>query len=134
MNMKPTSRIWSGWYSKIIAGTVAAYLLSPIQIIPSFIPVIGLMDDVLVLAFEVALIRRFTPDFVVGKVGGEARSGLPGVRTFGPVARAKSPLLTRIGKTPFDNCTPKAPGKLFTRNRTTQDEFRFCTRVHLRSR
>ena len=37
------------WYSKLIAICSAAYVLSPVQLIPNFIPVIGWLDDVLVL-------------------------------------------------------------------------------------
>ena len=35
----------SPWYAKMIAGCVLAYILSPVQLIPSFIPVIGLSDE-----------------------------------------------------------------------------------------
>jgi uncharacterized membrane protein YkvA (DUF1232 family) len=37
------------WPAKLVAGCTAAYLLSPIQLIPTFIPVIGQMDDLFVL-------------------------------------------------------------------------------------
>lgn len=46
------------WYARLIAGCVAAYLLSPIQIIPSFIPVIGFMDDLVVLVVGFKLIQK----------------------------------------------------------------------------
>jgi uncharacterized membrane protein YkvA (DUF1232 family) len=37
------------WAAKLVAGCTAAYLISPIQIIPTFIPIVGQMDDLLVL-------------------------------------------------------------------------------------
>ena len=37
------------WYAKMIAACTAGYLLSPVQLIPSFIPGIGFLDDLLVL-------------------------------------------------------------------------------------
>lgn len=46
------------WYARLIAACAAGYLLSPIQIIPSFIPVIGFMDDLVVLIVGFTLIRR----------------------------------------------------------------------------
>ena len=46
------------WYAKLIAACAAFYLLSPIQIIPSFVPVIGFMDDLVVLVVGFKLIRR----------------------------------------------------------------------------
>lgn len=46
------------WYAKVIAASAAFYLLSPIQIIPSFIPVIGFMDDLVVLIVGFKLIQK----------------------------------------------------------------------------
>jgi uncharacterized membrane protein YkvA (DUF1232 family) len=46
------------WYAKLIAACAAFYLLSPIQIIPSFVPVIGFMDDLVVLVLGFKLIRK----------------------------------------------------------------------------
>lgn len=46
------------WYARLVAACVAAYLLSPIQIIPSFIPVIGFMDDLVVLVVGFRLIQK----------------------------------------------------------------------------
>jgi uncharacterized membrane protein YkvA (DUF1232 family) len=53
------------WYSRAIAGAAAGYVLSPIQLIPSFIPLVGLMDDVAVLSAGMALIRWLTDDRVL---------------------------------------------------------------------
>jgi len=55
------------WYAKLVAVCTAGYLLSPIQLIPSFIPVIGFLDDVLVLFLGVKLLQRVTPpDVLIG--------------------------------------------------------------------
>ena len=48
------------WYSRVIAGAAVGYVLSPIQLIPSFIPFIGLMDDVAILSAGTALVRCLT--------------------------------------------------------------------------
>jgi uncharacterized membrane protein YkvA (DUF1232 family) len=37
------------WYAKAMAGLVAAYALSPIDLIPDFIPVLGYLDDVVLV-------------------------------------------------------------------------------------
>jgi len=37
------------WYAKLLAGAIVAYALSPIDLIPDFIPVLGLVDDLLLL-------------------------------------------------------------------------------------
>ena len=49
------------WPAKIAAGCSVAYIFSPIQLIPSFIPVIGQLDDLLVLFLGAKLARKFTP-------------------------------------------------------------------------
>lgn len=49
--------------AKIIAGLTVAYALSPIDLIPDFIPVLGYIDDILLLPALVALtIRMIPPD------------------------------------------------------------------------
>ena len=37
------------WFAKIIAATVIIYALSPIDLIPDFIPIIGYLDDLIIL-------------------------------------------------------------------------------------
>ena len=53
------------WYAKLIAGCTAGYLFSPIQLIPSFIPVIGFLDDLLVLFLGAQLLRSIIPPDVL---------------------------------------------------------------------
>ncbi len=55
------------WYAKLIAAGTAAYLLSPIQLIPSFIPVIGFLDDLVVLVVGIKLLQRIIPSDVLGE-------------------------------------------------------------------
>lgn len=49
------------WYVRLIAAFPVAYLFSPIQLIPNFIPVIGFLDDFLVLVVGAKLIRKLSP-------------------------------------------------------------------------
>lgn len=49
------------WYVKLVAGSSVAYVFSPVQLIPSFIPVIGFLDDFVVLFIGAKLVRKFTP-------------------------------------------------------------------------
>jgi uncharacterized membrane protein YkvA (DUF1232 family) len=49
------------WYAKAVAACVAAYALSPIDLIPDFIPVIGYLDDVILLPLGIALAIRLIP-------------------------------------------------------------------------
>jgi uncharacterized membrane protein YkvA (DUF1232 family) len=46
---------------KAVIPALVAYLLMPLDIIPDFIPVIGQLDDLLLIALAVGVIFRFTP-------------------------------------------------------------------------
>ena len=46
---------------KLIALLVLAYAISPIDLIPDFIPVLGLLDDVILVPLDIALAVRLTP-------------------------------------------------------------------------
>ena len=48
--------------AKIVAGTTAAYALSPIDLIPDFIPVLGYLDDIIIVPLGIWLALRFIPD------------------------------------------------------------------------
>jgi uncharacterized membrane protein YkvA (DUF1232 family) len=53
------------WYAKLVCGCAALYVASPIQLIPNFIPIIGQMDDVLVIALSMKFLKRFIPAAVL---------------------------------------------------------------------
>ncbi|TPL49788.1 YkvA family protein [Mesorhizobium sp. B2-4-6] len=49
------------WYAKAAAGAVAAYALSPIDLIPDFIPIIGYLDDLLIVPVGIMLAVKLVP-------------------------------------------------------------------------
>ncbi|GAB2502886.1 DUF1232 domain-containing protein [Lysobacter humi (ex Lee et al. 2017)] len=49
------------WAVRLLALAVAAYALSPIDLIPDFIPVLGHLDDVLILPLGIAFVLRLLP-------------------------------------------------------------------------
>jgi uncharacterized membrane protein YkvA (DUF1232 family) len=49
------------WYAKALAICVAGYALSPIDLIPDFIPVIGYLDDAILVPLGVLLVIRLIP-------------------------------------------------------------------------
>lgn len=49
------------WYAKATAACVAAYALSPIDLIPDFIPVLGYLDDVVIVPMGIMLAVRMIP-------------------------------------------------------------------------
>jgi uncharacterized membrane protein YkvA (DUF1232 family) len=47
--------------AKIVAVAVLAYVLSPIDLVPDFIPILGQLDDLVILPLGIALVVRLTP-------------------------------------------------------------------------
>ena len=53
------------WYAKVMAGLVAAYALSPIDLIPDFIPVVGYLDDLVIVPLGIWIaVRLVSPDLM----------------------------------------------------------------------
>ena len=55
------------WYAKLLVGGIVAYALSPIDLIPDFVPILGYVDDLLLLPVGIALALKLnqweTPTF-----------------------------------------------------------------------
>jgi uncharacterized membrane protein YkvA (DUF1232 family) len=60
-------------HARAIALFVAAYVVSPIDLIPDFIPVIGYLDDLLLVPLGIALVIRLTPSEVLESAQAKAR-------------------------------------------------------------
>lgn len=63
------------WYAKAVGAVVLAYALSPIDLIPDFIPVLGLLDDLLLVPADILLFRRLVPAAVLEDCRARSRSG-----------------------------------------------------------
>jgi len=67
--------------AKILAGITVGYALSPIDLIPDFIPVLGYLDDIIILPALIALTIRLIPNVTFDKfrkeAGGMWQSGNP---------------------------------------------------------
>lgn len=64
------------WYAKALAAFIAAYALSPIDLIPDFIPVIGYLDDLIILPLGIALVIRMIPENVMEDLRKQADKAL----------------------------------------------------------
>ncbi|MGE5517797.1 MAG: YkvA family protein [Bacteroidota bacterium] len=74
------------WPAKLLAALVVAYALSPIDLIPDFIPVLGYLDDLIVVPLGIWLVLRLIPDDVMADARAKAaESGRPGNSLWGLV-------------------------------------------------
>ena len=53
------------WYAKLVAISVVAYAFSPIDLIPDFIPVLGYLDDLIIVPLGIALAMRLIPKHIL---------------------------------------------------------------------
>lgn len=60
------------WHAKAVAGAVAAYALSPVDLIPDFIPILGYLDDLLIVPLGIMLAIRLVPVEVMVELRAEA--------------------------------------------------------------
>ena len=81
------------WYAKAVAVCVVGYALSPIDLIPDFIPVLGYLDDLLLIPLGVALVLRLMPPAVMVECRERARVELAMVQ---PVSRAAAAVIVLL--------------------------------------
>jgi uncharacterized membrane protein YkvA (DUF1232 family) len=71
------------WYAKVVAAAVVAYALSPFDLIPDFIPVLGYLDDLIIVPLGIALVLRLLPPAVLAECREQASQ-----RLDHPISRA----------------------------------------------
>ena len=60
------------WYAKLLVALIVAYALSPVDLIPDFIPVLGHVDDLVLIPLGIALAVRLIPVEVLAEHRAEA--------------------------------------------------------------
>src|SRR5262249_48575267 len=80
------------WYAKAVAACVATYALSPIDLIPDFIPVVGYIDDLILVPIGILLAVKLVPKDVMVELRAKAE-GRPDGR---PVSWAGAVMIVGI--------------------------------------
>ena len=55
------------WYAKALAICVAGYALSPIDLIPDFVPILGYMDDVIIVPLGILIVAKLIPPEIMAE-------------------------------------------------------------------
>jgi uncharacterized membrane protein YkvA (DUF1232 family) len=77
------------WYARLLAGAVVAYAFSPIDLIPDPIPVLGYLDDLLLVPLGIVLVLRLIPAEVMQECRQRAQQGAVGAtQRVAPTAAA----------------------------------------------
>ena len=79
------------WYAKAVALFVAGYALSPIDLIPDFIPVIGYLDDVIIVPLGILLAVRLIPPDILAEHRAAADEA-----ALGPASRTAALVIVAI--------------------------------------
>jgi len=64
------------WYAKLLAAVIVAYAVSPVDLIPDFIPVLGVLDDLVIVPLGAALAIKMVPKQVVAECREKARNAM----------------------------------------------------------
>src|SRR4029453_9515738 len=64
------------WYVKFLVGGIVAYACSPIDLIPDFVPVLGYLDDLILLPLGIAWARQLIPPAVLVECRARAQETL----------------------------------------------------------
>jgi uncharacterized membrane protein YkvA (DUF1232 family) len=62
------------WYARALAACVVGYAFSPIDLIPDFVPVLGYLDDVLIVPLGIALTLKLIPPEVMAECRARAQA------------------------------------------------------------
>jgi len=62
------------WYAKLFIAVVVAYAFSPIDLIPDFIPVLGYLDDLILIPFGIVIAVKMMPPEVMAECRLKAKS------------------------------------------------------------
>lgn len=64
------------WYAKALAACIVAYAFSPVDLIPDFIPVLGYLDDIILIPLGIAVVIKMIPKAVIEEYRSKAEDAL----------------------------------------------------------
>lgn len=81
------------WYAKLFVAGVVAYAVSPIDLIPDFVPVLGYLDDLILIPLGIAVAVKLIPPGVLAECRARARDAAANEK---PVSRTAAVVVVGI--------------------------------------
>ena len=81
------------WYAKFFVAGVVAYAFSPIDLIPDFVPVLGHLDDLILIPMGIALAIKMIPPPVLAECRAQAKEFMANGK---PISRAAGAAIVAI--------------------------------------
>ena len=76
------------WYAKLLVAGIVAYAFSPIDLIPDFVPVLGYLDDLILIPLGIALAIKLIPYSVLAECRARAQETIQNGKPVSRVAGA----------------------------------------------
>jgi len=90
------------WYARLLVAGIVAYAFSPIDLIPDFVPVLGYLDDLILIPIGIALAIKLIPDTVLAECRARAQEA---VRSGKPVSRIAGAIIVVVWLTVVALCS-----------------------------
>jgi uncharacterized membrane protein YkvA (DUF1232 family) len=81
------------WYAKLLVAGIVAYALSPIDLIPDFVPVLGYLDDLVLIPLGIFLAIRMIPGPILEECRARAQQR---IASAGPVSRVAALVIVGV--------------------------------------
>ena len=81
------------WYAKLLVAGIVAYAFSPIDLIPDFVPVLGYLDDLILIPMGIALAIKLVPHSVLAECRARAQEAIQDGK---PVSRAAGAAIVAV--------------------------------------
>jgi uncharacterized membrane protein YkvA (DUF1232 family) len=81
------------WYAKLLVAGIVAYALSPIDLIPDFVPILGYLDDLVLIPLGIVVAIRLIPPDVIAECRARAAQALS---NGGPASRVAGAVIVGL--------------------------------------
>jgi uncharacterized membrane protein YkvA (DUF1232 family) len=81
------------WYAKLLVAGIVAYAFSPIDLIPDFVPVLGYLDDLILIPMGISLAIKLIPQSVLSECRARAQEAMQDGK---PVSRLAGAIIVTI--------------------------------------